>query len=84
MEQSDELVRFLRKNLSRRGLEDFLRRSVCTRPECMTLTSCDRVLSPCGMNWNSAMWFVDDAIDQWRRRLLACVDAEGGHLEHSL
>jgi len=39
MEQSDELVRFLRKNLSRRGLEDFLRRSVCTRPECMTLTS---------------------------------------------
>ena len=27
---------------------------------------------------------VDDAIDQWRRRLLACVDAEGGHFEHSL
>jgi len=25
---------------------------------------------------------VDDAIDQWRRRLLACVDAEGGHFEH--
>ena len=24
------------------------------------------------------------AIDQWRRRLLACVDAEGGHFEHSL
>jgi len=22
---------------------------------------------------------VDDAIDQWRRRLLACVDTEGGH-----
>jgi len=22
---------------------------------------------------------VDDAIDQWRRSLLACVDAEGGH-----
>jgi len=27
---------------------------------------------------------VDDVIDQWRRRLLACVDAEGGHFEHSL
>jgi len=27
---------------------------------------------------------VDDAIDQWRRRLLSCVDAEGGHFEHSL
>ena len=29
---------------------------------------------------------VDDAIDQWRRRLLACVcvDAESGHFEHSL
>ena len=27
---------------------------------------------------------VDDAIDQWRRRLLACVDTEGGHFEHSL
>ena len=27
---------------------------------------------------------VDDAIDQWRRRLLACVDAEGGHFEHNL
>ena len=26
----------------------------------------------------------DDAIDQWRRRLLACVDAEVGHFEHSL
>ena len=27
---------------------------------------------------------MDDAIDQWRRRLLACVDAEGGHFEHNL
>jgi len=32
--------------------------SVCTRPECMTLTSCDSVLSPCGMNWNSALWMM--------------------------
>jgi len=27
---------------------------------------------------------VDDVINQWRRRLLACVDAEGGHFEHNL
>jgi hypothetical protein len=27
---------------------------------------------------------VDDAIDQWRSRLSACVDAEGGHFEHQL
>ena len=27
---------------------------------------------------------VDDAIDQWQCRLLACVDAEGGHFEHNL
>jgi len=24
------------------------------------------------------------AIDEWRRRLSACVDAEGGHFEHYL
>ena len=27
---------------------------------------------------------VDDAIDQRRRHLLACVDAEDGHFENSL
>ena len=27
---------------------------------------------------------VDDATDQWRRRLFACVDAEGRHVEHNL
>ena len=27
---------------------------------------------------------VDDVIDQWQRRLLAYVDAEGGHFEHNL
>jgi len=26
---------------------------------------------------------VDDAIDQWQRRLLVCVDGEGGHFEHN-
>ena len=25
-----------------------------------------------------------DTIDEWRRRLSACVDAEGGHFEHYL
>ena len=27
---------------------------------------------------------VDEAIDQWRKRLGACVHAQGGHFEHSL
>jgi len=27
---------------------------------------------------------VNHAIDEWRRRLSACVDAEGGHFEHNL
>ena len=27
---------------------------------------------------------VNHAIDEWRRRLLACADAEGGHFEHYL
>ena len=26
---------------------------------------------------------IDSAIDQWRRRLRACVRAKGGHFEHS-
>ena len=25
---------------------------------------------------------VNDAIDEWRRRLAACVHTEGGHFEH--
>jgi len=25
---------------------------------------------------------VDDAVDQWRKRLEACICAEGGHFEH--
>jgi len=28
--------------------------------------------------------FVNHAIDEWRRRLSACVDAEGGHFERYL
>jgi len=27
---------------------------------------------------------VNHAVDEWRRRLSACVDAEGGHFEHYL
>jgi len=27
---------------------------------------------------------ANHAIDEWRRRLSACVDAEGGHFEHYL
>ena len=27
---------------------------------------------------------VNHAIDEWRRRTSACVDAEGGHFEHYL
>ena len=27
---------------------------------------------------------VNHAIDEWRRRLSACVDTEGGHFEHYL
>jgi len=37
-----------------------------------------------------AVWFdfrqviIDTAVDQWRKRLQACVRANGGHLEHLL
>jgi len=34
----------------------------------------------CGLEQST----VDMAIEQWRRRLLACVRAKGGHFEHSL
>jgi len=27
---------------------------------------------------------IDDAIDEWRARLTACVRARGGHIEHLL
>ena len=27
---------------------------------------------------------IDDAIDQWRKRLHACVEASGEHFEHKL
>ena len=42
------------------------------------LTTTD-VLPPCGVDCGLEQRVVDDAIDQWRRHLLACVDAEGEH-----
>ena len=46
------------------------------------------------INWSSAWWrevwsglqqtVVDDAIDEWRRRLWACVRVKGQHFEHLL
>ena len=34
----------------------------------------------CGLEQST----VDMAVDQWRKRLRACVRAKGGHFEHSL
>jgi len=34
----------------------------------------------CGLEQN----VIDTAIDQWRKRLRACVRAKGGHFEHRL
>jgi len=27
---------------------------------------------------------IDEAVDEWRKRLHCCVSAEGGHFEHKL
>ena len=27
---------------------------------------------------------IDEAVEEWRKRLKACVQAKGGHLEHLL
>ena len=32
--------------------------------------------------WELDQSVVNHAIDEWRRRLSACVDVEGGHFEH--
>jgi len=76
---------FPKKKWSRRGLQDFLRRLRMTG-------SIDRAPGSGRPRMvRTAVWceleqrIVDDAIDQWRRRrLLAWVDTEGGHIEHSL
>jgi len=36
------------------------------------------------MWWELDQSVVNHAIDEWRRRQSACVDAEGGHFEHYL
>ena len=41
--------------------------------------------SCCDVGWISAEHSVmDDAVDQWRKRLEACIHAERGHFEHLL
>jgi len=75
---------FFKKKWSRRGLQDFLRR--------LRMTGSIKRAPGSGRPRmvRTAVWceveqrIVDDANDQWWRRLLACVDAEGGHFEHSL
>jgi len=35
--------------------------------------------------WNELeQHIIDNAVDQWRDRLAACVREEGGHFEHTL
>ena len=42
---------------------------------------CQRLLSV----WrNIGQNVVDEAIDQWRARLTACVQAKGGHFQHPM
>jgi len=50
----------------RGGMEDFLKQ-------------CDQG-GP--LNEHRVVDIVNHAIDEWRRRLSTCVDAEGGHSEH--
>ena len=61
---------FPNKNWKRRTLEDYL-------------MNFGNVWWPSGKTWSN-MYVIDSAIDQWRRRLRACVRAKGGHFEHSL
>jgi len=50
--------------------------NVCTKPEFMTLVSCESLLCV----WHSLeQSLIDDAVDQWPTRLHACVHANGGH-----
>ena len=35
-------------------------------------------------NVESQQQIIDNAVDQWRDRLAACVQEEGGHFEHTL
>jgi len=57
---------FSNKKWSKRGVEDFLKQLRSTR-------SIERA---------PGIGRCDHAIDEWKRRLSACVDAEGRHFEH--
>ena len=61
---------FPNKKWSKRGVEDFLKRlrSTGSNP----------------LNEHPVVDVVNHAIDEWRRRLSACVDAECRHFEHYL
>jgi len=62
---------FWNKKWSKRGVEDFLKRLRSTR-------SIERAPG------SGRCELLNHAIDEWRRRLSACVDAEGRHFEHYL
>ena len=66
---------FPNKNWKRRTLDDFLRKLRTTGSIERTAGSDRPRLSRTADNI---------AIDQWRRRLTACVSAKGGHFEHKL
>ena len=54
---------------------------VCSKCPPFARTQKQRLIEVwCGLEQST----VDMAIDQWRKRLRACVRAKGGHLEHSL
>ena len=54
-------------------------RTVFIRRRCDALTIWRSVWLTCGSVWSKALLTNDDAIDQWRSRLRACVRANGGH-----
>jgi len=62
------IKKFSNKKWSKRGVEDFLK----------------RLRSTGSLNEHPVADVVNHAIDEWRRRLSACVDAEGRHFEHYL
>ena len=64
-----DTIEFSNKKWSKRGVEDFLKRLRSTR-------SIERA--------PGIVDVVNHAIDEWRRRLSACVDAEGRNFEHYL
>jgi len=62
------IKKFPNKKWSKSDVEDFLKRLRTTGP----------------LNEHPVVDVVNHAIDEWRRRLSACVDTEDGHFEHYL